>query len=342
MNIFNGQFLSALNNIEVNGEKREKATAAHTEIQELLSEDDVLREWGISTRLIGSYSRQTAIYPGKDVDVFARLTNLDTRVNPQDVYGRVEAVLVETYGERATAQARSIKIDFTDPADLITTDFAVDAVPAVSSGNRWAIPTKERDLWLEEARAWVETDPERFGALSSALNKATWSPTVGGRNAYKPIVKLMRQTRDIHMRRRKPGGLYVEFATHEVWSKKLVDGREWCLLFAATLRKVAERFSRASYQPLLDPGLDKPVDPPLSGYQWEYASRTFSQLADKADRALNEDDRCQAAIWWRQILGENARGQVFPLPPGCSGEGFSTATGAAVSTATPREAPGFG
>ena len=305
MHTLRDEFRMALSNIEVKGEKRKKAIAAHTEIQECLAEDNALRKWGISTRLIGSYSRRTAIYPGKDVDVFARLTNLDTRVNPQSVYDRVEAVLVQAYGWRATPQARSVKVDFTDPSDLSTTSFAVDAVPAVRNGSLWAIPTKERNYWAEDASGWVETNPEKFGDLSSDLSTSTWSPTVDGQNAYKPIVKLMRQARDIHLPNQKPGGLYVEFATYDVWAANLIRGNEWCQLLAATLRSVAERFGGASSQPLLDPGLDKPVNPPLHTYELDNARGIFSGLADKADQALNTGDRCQAAIWWRQILGRN-------------------------------------
>ena len=119
MAILRSQFSSALTNIEVNGEKRTRAIEAHTEIQDLLASDARLRSWGINTRLIGSYSRLTARYPGKDVDVFARFDDLDTSAMPREVYERVRDVLVDEYGldtddGRATLQDRSIKIDFPD------------------------------------------------------------------------------------------------------------------------------------------------------------------------------------------------------------------------------------
>ena len=52
----------------------------------------------MNPRLIGSYSRRTGIYPGNDVDVFARMDNLDTSYNPQTVYSRLQHVLVQHYG----------------------------------------------------------------------------------------------------------------------------------------------------------------------------------------------------------------------------------------------------
>ena len=349
MNALRHHFSQALTNIEVNGKKQQRAIEAHTEIQEMLARDVLLRSWGINTRLIGSYSRQTAIYPGKDVDVFARLENLATSASPQDVYNGVWAALLAQYGHvdnggRATPQARSIKIDFPDPTDR-NASIAVDAVPAVPQGSQWAIPTKDRGLWAPGQTRWVTTDPERFGEFSSQLNTASWSPAVGGQGAYKPVVKLMRQAREVHLRDQKPGGLYVEFAVYHVWAKRRVSGNEWGPLFAKTLREVARRFASAAYEPLLDPGLGTPVDPPLDAAQWEHARTTFQGLAVLAAEALNAD-RCNAALKWRRILGTNDRGQVFPLPPGCSATGAAAAGAGAglagLGAGRQKEADGFG
>ncbi len=345
MHALHEQFDQALTNIEVNGEKRQRAIDAHTEIQDLLADDEQLRTWGINTRLIGSYSRKTAIYPGKDVDVFARFENLDMSASPEAVYGRVEEVLVQKYGHvanggRATPQARSIKVDFPDSRGT-NASLAVDAVPAVRHGIRWAIPTKDRNLWVPGQTRWVTTDPERFGVLSSELNMASWSPAVGAQGAYKPVVKLMRQAREVHLGDQKPGGLYVEFAVYGVWVNRQVTGSEWGRLFASTLSHVANRFSLASLQPLVDPGLGTPVDPSLDVTQWEQASAIFSNLANLASEALKAS-RCEAALKWRQILGTNARGEVLPLPPGCGSTGPAAASLTTVAATRPSEAQGFG
>ena len=351
MNALREQFAQALHRIEVNGRRRERAIEAHTEIQTVLARDSQLQRWGIDSRLIGSYGRQTAIHPCKDVDVFARLVKLDTSASPQDVYSGVGAVLLDQYGHveqggRVTLQARSIKIDFPDPVDP-NASIAVDAVPAVRHNSRWAIPTRDRDLWAPGQTRWVMTDPERFGELSTHLNQASWSPAVGGQGAYKPVVKLMRQAREVHLRDQKPGGLYVELAVYDVWANRRVSGNEWGPLFAGTLREVAHRFfTAAAYAPLLDPGLGTPVDPPLDAAQWQHASATFQGLAALAAEALNAS-RCSAASKWRSILGKNDRGDVFPLPPGCSGPGGAAGglAGAGllgVGAGRPREADGFG
>ena len=94
------QFNQALTNIEINGKKADRARAAHREIRSVLEADDQLREWGVDTVLIGSYSRDTGIYPGKDVDVFVKLTGLDTKAMPRDVYNAVWDALVRAIRRR--------------------------------------------------------------------------------------------------------------------------------------------------------------------------------------------------------------------------------------------------
>ena len=119
------QFEQALTNIEVNGQKRKRAVEAHTEIRELLQQDDQMKEWGVEPLLIGSYGRGTGIYPGKDVDVFLRFTKLDTRAEPRTVFNAVWLVIVRKYGQygqgsgRAQQQARSVKVVKGGDIDLL-------------------------------------------------------------------------------------------------------------------------------------------------------------------------------------------------------------------------------
>lgn len=342
------QFNQALTNIEVNGAKRERAIAAHTEIRGVLEADPQLREWGIDTVLIGSYKRQTGIYPGKDVDVFCRFDELDILASPREVYTEVERVIVTEYGlvsdgGRASPQARSTKIDFPEPDDEAEdAAFSVDAVSAVHDGEHWAIPTKDKSRWAGSIGRWSTTNPERLAELSSELSTSPFSPTVGGRDAYKPVVKLMRQARRVHLDERRPGGLYVELAAYEVWKQGLVYGDEWDPLFARTLRQVARRLDLGQYSPLIDPALGTPVEPPVSDDDYAHAAEVFAGLAGLAEEALNLDD-CSAAVKWREILGKN-RGshQVFPLPPGCDANGFRISAIAPVVGVGMDEARRFG
>ena len=235
------QFEQALTNIEVNGQKRKRAIDAHTEIRELLQQDEQLKEWGVEPFLIGSYGRDTGIYPGKDVDVFLRFTRLDTTVEPRAVFNGVWRVIVRKYGQygqgggRAQQQARSVKVLFPDRDRISGGDFSVDAVPAVRHGDLWAIPTKDQNRWVEGEGRWVTTGAVLFRDLSTELNQAPITPKVGDRHAYKPIVKLVRQIRVTHLGDKRPGGLYLEFVTFEAWRSRLVTGgRMGCALGSDT------------------------------------------------------------------------------------------------------------
>ena len=347
------QFEQALTNIEINGEKRKRAIDAHTEIRELLQQDEQLKAWGVEPLLIGSYGRDVGIYPGKDVDVFLRFTRLDMSAAPRKVFDAVWRVIVRKYGQygqdggRAQQQARSVKVLFPDRGRISGGDFSVDAVPAVRRDDLWAIPTKDQNRWVEGEGRWVTTGAVRFGELSTTLNQS--ASKVGDRPAYKPIVKLVRQIRETHLGERRPGGLYLEFVTFEAWRSGLVAGSEWDVLLARTLQRIAERFRRAGVDPLLDPVLGSPLDPPLSGDQIKQAADVFGRLAAAAHRALTMNDT-DAATEWRKILGGNDRANpVLPYPPNSGGSGGSAIAGAGAGAATGigatarrNEAPRFG
>ncbi|MBE7518363.1 MAG: nucleotidyltransferase [Thermoflexaceae bacterium] len=349
MAILRSQFNQGLANIEINGKKADRAKAAHQEIRSILEADTQLHEWGVDTILIGSYSRDTGIYPGKDVDVFVKLTEVDTGAMPKDVYNAVWDALVREYGDaddggRAAQQARSIKVAFPDEDDPgdDNASFSIDSVPAVKDGVRWAIPTKDRSRWTGGNGRWVTTDPEQFGTLSSVLSTSLASPAVGDRNAYKPIVKLTRQARRIHVGDRRPGGLYIEFIVYEAWNAGLVAGTDWDPLFAQTLRCVADRLTVAPWAPLLDPALGTPVEPSVAEKDLTDAAEAFRRLADLADNALVADN-CEAAAKWREILGGNDRADpVFPWPPGCGGSGAAASSTLIVARRGRQEAQGFG
>lgn len=326
------QFRGALSRIEL-GEKRTRVEAAHKEIRELLERDERLCSWGVDPVLIGSYARHTAIYPGKDVDVFTKLTKLDTSANPRTVFEAVRDVLVAKYGERAQPQARSIKVTFPTDGEE---DFHGDVVPAVRKGDSWAIPRRDTRRWdaPEVEERWVETDPEKMTELTSDMNATL---EVDGQGAYVPVVKLVRQTRWHHRGKEKPGGFYFELMTYWVFAGGM-DGDSFAEILARTLRAIAVQLESGA--PLIDPILGREYKPAPDPDDRADAAAVFSDLASNAERALTLD-RCPAAAIWRSILGENDRGPVFPLPPGCDEKGNEIKNVAAVAAVGSKEASGF-
>jgi len=330
--ILREQFQGALTRLEL-GEKRKRVEAAHKEIRELLESDERLCSWGVDTVLIGSYVRHTAIYPGKDVDVFAKLTKLDTSANPRTVFEAVRDVLVAKYGDRAQPQARSIKVSFPSDEDE---DFHADVVPAVKQRERWAIPRRNTSRWdtPEAEERWVETDPEKMTVLTADVNATL---EVDGQGAYVPVAKLVRQTRWHHRRKRKPGGFYLELITYWAFVSGM-DGESFAEIFTKTLRAIAVQLESGA--PLIDPILAREYRPAPDPCDVSAAAEVFSDLASRAERALTLN-RCPSAAIWPSILGENDRGPVFPLPPGCDEKGNEIKDVAAVSAVGSKEASGF-
>jgi hypothetical protein len=348
MEALNTEFAQAVRNVSIHGDKRDRAIDAHTEVRNLLEADAELKGWGIDTRLIGSYARLTARYPGKDVDVFLRCTKLSVRHSPEKIYNAVERVLVDEYGVkgevpggRITPQARSLKIEFPEPEGHFSDDaFAIDAVPAVPWGEHWAIPNRDRDQWNNDEGRWIKTNPVQFAKDTDALATAAWSPMVGGDNAYRHIVRLLRQVRHVHLGGQRPGGLFVEVAVYYVWNEQLVTGTTYAELLAATMEHVGARLIECADDGLADPVLGTPLKPALDPWQWRSAGQTFERLAGEARAALSSE-RCRAAKLWRDILGTNDRGQILPLPDGCDAAGFPIGAVTAVGALGSNQPRGF-
>jgi hypothetical protein len=324
-----GNFDDALVRIAV-GARQKVAQDAHKEVRSVLEGSTALKDWGIDTILIGSYARTTSIYPGKDVDVFSKLTKLNTDASPTGVFNTLSEALIDHYGKRAEKQRRSVKIDFDDG------EFGVDVVPAVSAGSHWAIPNRDRATWESDGR-WIKTDPEQLSSLTTQCNS---SLSVAGQGAYVPTVKLVRQIREHHLGDRDPGGLYFELMTYWAFQSEMY-GTCFAEILARTLRSIAGQLSNASSIPLIDPALVQSFSPCPDSGDLEKAAEEFDELAGMAEQALDAE-KCPAAALWRKILGENGNGWCFTLPDGCDETGKEIGPVIPVRSQGSSEARGFG
>jgi hypothetical protein len=309
MHALTDQFNVALKRIAIDDVRRKHAIAAHTSIRELLEGDPQLCAWGVDTVLIGSYRRRTGIYPGKDVDVFTKLSKLSVAdTDPATIYRHVCQLLVDHYGDRAEPQPRSVKVGF----DTAGFEFSVDVVPAVRMGGRWAIPRFDTSVWDDPDQRWVETDPESLTQLTEDLNKLL---LVDGHGGYVPTVKLVRQVRCHHRGDDKPGGFYFELMTYWAFKNGDVRGNTFAEILGSTLDSIAEQL-RGGLE-LLDPVLGTAYRPTPEPDARAAAADIFSGLSVNARGALVATSRCKAAAVWRDILGENEQGRCFPIPDGC-------------------------
>jgi hypothetical protein len=184
------------------------------------------------------------------------------------------------------------------------------------------------------------TDPVQFAEDTNELATASWSPSVSGTNAYRGTIRLLRQIRHVHLGEQRPGGLFTEVAAYQAWRDREVAGESWAELLAGSLGRVASRFTAAEEAGLIDPVLGTRMKPELEPGQWEAAAATFGALAQKAATAL-ESERCASAKLWREILGENDRGPVLPLPSGCDAGGFPLTSIAPVDAVGSNQPRGF-
>jgi hypothetical protein len=323
METFPQHFRDALTMIGL-GTKRDRAIEAHMEVREVLERDETLLSWGVDTILIGSYGRETAIYPGRDVDVFTKLPDAPTD-DPEMVFQAVKEPLVDQYGDRVEEHRRSLMIQFPD-------DFSVDAVPATPTRLHWQIPQTDAE---GERTQWEETDPERLGDLTHERNRR---PEVDGRGAYVPTVKFVRQIRRHHLADAKPGGLYFELESYWAFDAG-VAGASFAEILAATLERIATQLETGVV--INDPAVERPYDPTPRTEDLDAAAKTFRGLADRAAAALATDDKCKAAALWREVLGRNEKGWVFRLPEDCDEQGRSVAKVTPITDKGSREARPF-
>lgn len=350
------QFTDAFSKIEL-GARRAVAMAAHAEVRALLARDDTLSRKGFETALIGSYPRDLGIWPGKDVDVFGKFTELTVDdTTPETIYNDVLNPLAAAYGERVTPQPRSVKVLYQpgsmparaflamfDAPEAPDFEFSVDVVPAARWEDRWGIPNRNPDLWAADTlqRRWVETDPEKLNDLTTELNAA---PTISGRGVYLPVTKSIKQIRRHHLGDTKPGGLYYELIMHEAFTDGYFDDVDtWADAMARASTYVADRLGRAGSDPVCDPVLDRPFQPGPDPQQLAGATAVFERLADAAREALTASDGCAAAAAWRRIYGQRPDGvAAFPLPPGCREDGSVMPPPVANPLRGSDEARGFG
>lgn len=290
-------FKKASSNIEPNTDA-ENAKRAHEEVRPLLEANDLLRELGVETRLIGSYGRNVSIRRVKDVDVFVMLPNADSHISGDELLTAVEIQLSKKYGsDSVTRQDHSVKVE------LDKYDLDVDAVPARPCGEHWEIP--------EPNGEWRVTDPLRLGELTTEMNDEK-----GG--FYVPTVKFVRQVRRA-LGIKRPSGLYFEILTYWAFADG-AGGSTRAENLASALQGTTNQLEKAINRGgLLDPALrNQEVRTKATSDQLKAALQKLRESTALAVDALEDDDDCSSARKWQRLLGKTPDDEwVFPVPAHC-------------------------
>ncbi|MER5539547.1 nucleotidyltransferase [Streptomyces mirabilis] len=310
------QFGKALSAVEPD-EDATHAQDAHVQVPEVLEGDERLRGLGVDPLLIGSYKRHVSIKRVKDVDVFARLTKADGSLRPGAILDHVAEILDAAFPGNVKRQHRSVKVDFPDY------DLSVDVVIARPCGDHWEIPQRIE----EDGRArWVETNPTRMAELTTEANKSfLLCDDDEDSGVYVPIVKLVRQVRRTWVDD-QPGGYYFEVLTYHAFQVLQPDEQTVAAYLTCILRSIADTLPDYVDEGPVDPTLpNKTIKTKATAEQIEAAADQMAKAADLAEEALGEEDRCVAAVKWRQLLGTTQNTaiaeDVFPLPDYCNLDG---------------------
>lgn len=304
-------YKDALKNIEP-GDDATNAKDAHEQVTKILKDDLWLKSLGVDPCLIGSYARDVSIRRVKDVDVFARLRKAKTDLRPGLVLDRMEKVLTDAFGEdRVERQYRSVKVDFPDYR------LSVDAVPARPCGDHWEIPNRPEHA---KRAQWVETNPIRLGELTTEANQDFLLNDYG---VYVPAVKLIRQIRRTWVDD-QPGGLYYEILAYWAFQQAKPSKDSVAEYVTTILATIADQVLPDA----VDHGLDDPTMPgkkistKATDTELQSALDRTREAADLAQKALDENDDCRAALAWQQLLGTTTEDEVvFPMPSYCNADG---------------------
>lgn len=168
------RYLSA---IQPTRASRERASQLHQTLTDRLSKDKTdktFQGWYDGTFLYGSYRRNTAVQPIKDVDVCVLLDLDRTKHEPAAVVNCLRKVLEDNgYEDQTALQRRSVRIDMSGTT--------LDVVPVVAEGG------DDDPLWIPDRplKEWVPTHPKQHLAEATRLNKE------GGKR-YIPFVKIVK------------------------------------------------------------------------------------------------------------------------------------------------------
>ena len=295
-------------NIEPSPSYKEDQQSGHKTLRRRLSEDDDFKSIHVNTFLQGSYKRNTAIHPGKDVDIVV-VTSLDPdRTTPGDANAHLEKVLRKYY-ENVSPQNRSlcVSLSYVTMDVVLATSRAltkqawlwesVRKADGIDASADWAsspLLIPDRDLGN-----WVETHPKAQLAWTSNLNSSC-----GG--YFVPLVKMFKWWRkEAYQDPKHPRGYVLERLAGECVDTSKRDHAEG---FVSLLEKIAANYSLSAALGLVpqlpDPGVPSHnVAHRLSSDDFKTFMRKLGEAVPIARAALGEADIERSADLWRSLFG---------------------------------------
>lgn len=295
-------FIKYLRAIQPSRASRERAIQLHKTLRGRLDTtgDPKFDEWFSSSFLYGSYVRNTAIQPIKDVDV-CLLLDVDIKAyTPETVVRRLKTTLEKLgYEDKTAYQRRSVRIDMSGTT--------LDAVPVVSA------PDGDAILFIPDRKLkeWILTHPKAHIEVATQINKEC-----GGR--YIPLVKIVKawfryQAKEVRkIERPKPKGFTLEVLVANYQDPDAPTYAEAFVKFLENLlNDCGTELRRGSFPSIPDPGLPDGI---LKVTVEPDEAKLFAQIIEEslglAKKAIAAETYGESASLWREVFGSD-----FPNAP---------------------------
>ncbi len=308
-------FKDFLAEIEPSPSYTEDQQSGHRTLRKRLAEDEDFKSIHVNTFLQGSYRRNTAIHPGKDVDIVV-VTSLDPdRITPGDANAKLGKALHKYY-DKVASQNRSFCVSLsyvtmdvvlatsrhlTKEAWLFESVRKADSLDASEEWMSSPLLIPDRDLGK-----WVETHPKAQLAWTSALNAAC-----GG--YFVPLVKMFKWWRkETYQQPKHPKGYVLERLAGECVDTSKRDHAEGFVRLLESIVAKYSAFAQMGLVPSLpDPGVPSHnVAHRLSLEDFKVFMEKVEKALPPARAALAEADIEKSADLWQKIFGEK-----FPSAP---------------------------
>lgn len=255
-----------IQSLELTERQRDEVSRQHTMVREELRQ----RLKQKTDFLSGSYSRNTAIRPLHDIDIFVVLGDVLSMPSesPDDALKRVRKVLKYTWPNKdlPILQQHSVHLEFTKSG------IEFDVVPAyqLSGQDIYLIPERH------EGR-WGRTNPRRHQVLSTQFNERAGKK-------LKPLIKAVK-----HWNRQQGssplGSFHLEVMSYEAFSTPPVG-------YLEGLEALYTHLALRVMHPCPDPaGLGENVDARMSNGQREAARNLLNGAARSMRLAREERDK---------------------------------------------------
>lgn len=302
-------FRRYLHEIQPSLASRRLAVQLHNTLRDRLAGDDGFSDWYDSTFLYGSYKRNTAIQPIKDVDICVVLGIDHKKYEPEAVVQRLRSILENIgYEDKTALQQRSVRIDMSGTT--------LDVVPVIAA-NGMDAPLYIPDRKLTK---WVTTHPKQHLAVATRLNQET-------NKQYIPFVKMVKAWHRYQQEgvvRPKPKGFTLEALVAQYQDAVAPTYAEAFVNFLDNVwNDCGSQLSRGVFPAIKDPGLDGQfVALNISVDEAKRFGAIVKASLDLGKTALTlAGTRQESALAWREIFGPK-----FPTEPAIKSASFSEAT----------------